>query len=91
MLPHHKHNETQKKNQVVQKTCYITGRVEDTQRNNSGSLNKNRVFRKFYNGHIILRILRIVNIKNGLGRKGNKARRGIKQMNKYAHKKERII
>jgi hypothetical protein len=32
-------------------------------RNNWGSLNKNRVFRKFYNRHIILGILRIVNIK----------------------------
>jgi hypothetical protein len=36
-------------------------------------------------------ILRIVNIKNGPVLKGNKVRRGIKQMNKYAHKKEQIL
>jgi hypothetical protein len=29
--PRHKHNETQKKNQVVQNAYYIIGRVEDTQ------------------------------------------------------------
>jgi hypothetical protein len=33
---HHKHNETQKKNQEVQKTYYITGRVEDTQEEQLG-------------------------------------------------------
>jgi hypothetical protein len=54
------------------------------------SLNKNKVFRKCYNRHVILRILRIVNIKSGLVLKRNKVGRGIKQVNKYAHKKNRL-